>query len=273
MSRVKTLALTMAVLFALAGCAQLFEFNLFGALDTPPVPTAADYEGADGLVDLDKLDEDLDSPAVVDAMTDEVVAEIEQNIWDDYLDDGVSGEEDQLAAILYADLALKTSGGEELVNNIAEVILEDLIDGTSTVADILADIIPPEALEDPTGLTFAAMVNALLTANDAYLLLGASIDQIAPFGEADPGATLPPSALPGDVAQKAIVACTMRATVDAIMTAPPPPDVSEADAIAAMFLIATDDPGADAGLAGLTPDTTPPNPILALLDLAGLSLP
>jgi hypothetical protein len=79
MSRVKTLALAMAVLFVLAGCAALFEFNLFGALDNPPTPTAADYEGAGG---LDKLGEDLNSPAVVDAMTPAVVTQIETDLWD-----------------------------------------------------------------------------------------------------------------------------------------------------------------------------------------------
>jgi hypothetical protein len=269
MSRVKTLALTVAVLFALAGCAQLFEFNLFGALDTPPTPTAVDYQGASG---LDQLDEDLDSPAVVDALAADpaLVAEIEQNIWDDYLADGVSGEDDQQAAILYADLALKTSEGEELVNNIVEAVIGGTIAGSS-IAEILADIIPPEARAS-LGV-FKAMVGALLTANEAYLLLGDSIDQVAPFGEADPGATLPPGSLPGDIAQKAIVAYTMRVLVDAIMDYPAPGTLTEDAAMDELFLIAINDPGADPDLAGLTPSMSEPDPILALLDFAGLSIP
>jgi|WetSurMetagenome_2_1015567.scaffolds.fasta_scaffold267976_2 hypothetical protein len=264
MSRVKTLALAVAVLFVLAGCAALFEFNLFGALDNPPTPTAADYEGADG---LDQLDEDLDSPAVVDAMTPAVVAEIENNLWTDYLTDGVSGDEDGQAAILYADLALKTSEGENLVNNIVETILEGGITGSSTVADILADIIPPEALASEA--VFTAMVNALLTANDAYLLLGDYVDGSTSDGVAEND--LPPGSLPGDVAQKALVAYTMAVTVSEVMA---DLGIFEAEAINQLYLVAT--AGAyNPAMDTVTPDpyAAPDNGILALLDLAGVSIP
>lgn len=264
MSRVTTTVLAVGVVFALAGCAPLLEFNLFRGIDARPVPTAAEYETAEG---LDRLGEDLNSPAVVEAMTPEVVAEIENHLWDTYLDDGVSGEDDQQAAILYADLALKTSEGEALVNNIVQALLDETIDGS--VADLLQQIIPSEALEDQS--VFEAMVNALLLANEAYLLLGASID-LDDDGEADDGATLPPDALPGDIAQKAIVAYTMRVMVDAIV-AYPDPDMSEADALDELYLIATDDPGADTDLAGITPSLTQPTQILALIDYAGIPTP
>jgi hypothetical protein len=110
MSRVKALALAIMVSLALAGCAQLFEFNLFAGLDTPPTPTAADYTGAGG---LDELADDLNSPATVEALAADpaLVQQIEDSLWDTYLGDagGVENEEDSQAAILYADLALKTS--------------------------------------------------------------------------------------------------------------------------------------------------------------------
>jgi hypothetical protein len=265
MSRVKTLALAIAVLFTLTGCAELFEFNLFGALDKPPTPTAADYQGSNG---LDKLGEDLDSPAVVDAMTPAVVTQIEQDLWDTYLDTPpLSSSEEQQAAILYADLALKTSEGEALVNNIVSLVLGDLtIDSTTRIDDLLAAIIPSEAKTNST--VFAAMVNALLLANEAYLLLGGSIDQAAPFGEADPAATLPAGSLPGDIAQKAIVAYAMRAIVDRVK-AEPPVLASDADAITPMFQIVNGTP------CSFTLDAfaAPPDPVLALLDLAGVSVP
>jgi hypothetical protein len=269
MSRVKTLALATVVIFALSGCAQLFEFNLFRGLDKPPTPTAADYQGADG---LDKLDEDLDSPAMVDALIESgIVDDILADLYDTYLDTPpLTAGEQQEAAILYADLALKTTEGEDLVNNIVEALLEGSISG-STIADILADIIPAEALADEN--TFTAMVEALLTANDAYLLLGESIDQAAPFGEADPGATLPPGALPGDIAQKSVVAYTMSVLVNAVEDYPAPGTRTPAQAIHELFLIATDDPAADANLADLTPSITEPDPILALADYAGYPLP
>jgi len=270
MSRVKTLALATIVLFALAGCAQLFEFNLFGSLDNPPTPTAADYQGAAG---LDQLAQDLSSPAVVDALAADptLVDTILTNLATDYLGVvppfTVSDSTDGQAAILYADLALKTTEGEALVNNIVETVLSGSITTTSTVADILADIIPPEALASEA--TFTAMVQALLAANDAYLALGAYVDGSMSDGIAENG--LPPGSLPGDVAQKAIVAYTMRKTVDAVIPACVP--ATEAQAIVELYKVATGQ--VVVGVSDATPDpfSSPDNAILALLDLAGVPLP
>ncbi len=197
MSRVKALALAMALPLVLAGCAWMFEFNLFDALDNPPTPTAADYLGSSG---LDRLDEDLDSPAVVDAITSTagLVDTILSNIATEFLGGdpptSCSGPDAPQAAILYADLALKTSEGEELVNNIAAVVLDlqNQISGTSTVAEILAAIIPPEALASEA--TFTAMVEALLAANNVYLLLGAYVDGATSDGVAEND--LPPGSAP-----------------------------------------------------------------------------
>jgi len=263
MSRVKTLALTMAVLFALAGCAQLFDFNLFGAIDNPPTPTAAEYEGSDG---LDKLDEDLDSPAIVDAMSDAVVAEIANNLWTDYLADGVSGDEDGQAAIVYADLALKTTEGEQLVNNIVDTITTLMGGGTppdpSDLETLIAGIIPPEALADED--TFTSMVLALLAANDAYLALGAYVDA---------GNDLPPGSMPGDIAQKALVAWVMAVTVQAVLDDPDMAPITEDGAAVQLFLLLTDattDPRYDADIETVDPPdpyaTMDPG-IQALLDL------
>ncbi len=279
MSRVKTLALTAGVLFALASCAPFFEFNLFGAMDTPATPTAADYQGSGG---LDQLHEDLNSPAVVDTLAAHpaLVATVMTNLATDYLDDSppldgsppftVSDPTDQQAAILYADLALKTTEGENLVNNIVDVIVEVItggggidtwISGTTNVADLLSEIVPPEALASEA--VFTSMVNAFLAANDAYIALGASIDQVALFGEADPGATLPPGSLPGDIAQKAIVAHAMWAVVEAVKLGPLA--MGESAAIAEMFLIAK------GKACSLILDTfaQPPDGIEALIDFAG----
>jgi hypothetical protein len=263
MSRVKTLALTVVVLFALAGCGPMFEFNLFGGLDNPPTPTVAEYAGSDG---LDELDEDLDSPAMVEVLADSgLVDDILSQIANEFLggDPPVScaDEEAQQAAVVYADLLLKTTEGEELVNNIVEVLLGGMFDGSETIAEILAAIIPPEALASEA--VFTATVNALLAANEVYLLLGQSIDQLAPLGEADPGATLPPGVLPGDVAQKALVAYTMWAAVERVMTGLP--ILTQVQAIAEMFDIAG---GAPCALT-IGALAQPPDPIEALLDLAG----
>jgi len=273
MSRVKAFALAISVSLALAGCAPMFEFNLFAGLDNPPTPTAADYTGAGG---LDALGEDLNSPATVEALAadPDLVQQIEDDLWNTYLGDagGVENEEDSQAAILYADLALKTTEGEQLVNNIVDVVLTGGITGTSTVADILADIIPPEALA--TEATFTAMVEALLMANAAYEKLGLWVDGLTSDGVAEN--PLPPGSLPGDVAQKAIVAYTMRATVDAVISdlgLAGTQEQKEAQAIAELYKVAK---GQASPATTVTPDPFGApgiNWLLALLDLAGVSLP
>jgi hypothetical protein len=266
MSRVKTPALAMIVLFTLAGCAWMFEVNVFGALDNPPTPTAADYQGADG---HDKLAEDLNSPARVQALVDsgivdDIAAELLASIGGT-----VDGDEDAQAAILYADLALKTTEGEEFVNNIADAVLGGTVDGSSSVKVILEGIIPPEAYASEA--TFTDMVEALLAANDAYEQLGLYVDGIVTDGihEND----LPPGCEPGDLSQKAIVAYTMRVMVEAVISGlglAGTQEEKEAAAIAQLFLVGTGgayDPGMDT----VDPDiyTGTDMWIIALLDAAG----
>ncbi len=269
MSRVKAFALAIAVSLALAGCAQLFEFNLFAGLDNPPTPSAADYTGAGG---LDALGEDLNSPATVAALAAEpaVVQQILDDLEANYWGDGVIGDDDSQAAILYADLALKTTEGEELVNNVVGALMDGSLTSSSDIATLLASIIPPAALADEA--TFTAMVEALLEANDAYEQLGLWVD--GPDADGAWDNPLPPGSLPGDVAQKAIVAYTMAGLVDAVVTDPDMAPITVPDVITQLYLVASEqphDPNMDDIM--VDPFTSPANWLLALLDLAGVPLP
>jgi hypothetical protein len=268
MSKVKALALAVTVVLALGGCAPLFEFNLFAGLDNPPTPTAADYTGAGG---LDALGEDLNSPATVAALAADpaLVQQIENDLWNTYIGDagGVENEEDSQAAILYADLALKTSEGEALVNNVVGALLDGSLSGSSNIATLLAAIIPPEALASEA--IFTDMIVALLAANDAYEQLGIYVDFNGDGHLTNP---LPPGSAPGDVLQKSMVAYTMYAMVDAVVTTLP---TTESDAIVQLFLVATGattDPRYNAGMGSLTVDpmASPPLWLQALMELAPL---
>ena len=121
MARAKLVALILLPLLLLAGCSALFDFNLYRdlGLDKTAAPTPADYAGAGG---LDKLAEDLSSPAVIEALKDDPAAKAALEL---FLMGQISGAvdqpEEQQAAILLADLELKTTGGEEFVNNIVTV--------------------------------------------------------------------------------------------------------------------------------------------------------
>ncbi len=85
---------------------------------------------------------------------------------------------------------------------------------------------------------------------------------------------LPPGSLPGDVAQKAIVAYTMAALVEAVVTDPDMAPILEADAITQLFLVASGQPhDTDMDDIMVDPYASPDNWLLALLDVAGVALP
>lgn len=270
MPRVRTLVLGVASMLVVTACAPMFEFNLFAGIDNPPAPSAADYTGAEG---LDALAEDLDSPAVVEALaaTPGLVQEILDSLDDYFTDgDGVAGDTDGQAAILYADLALKTTEGENFVDNIVDALLDGSLVTASNIGALIRSIVPPEALASEE--TFTDMVAALLAVNDAYEALGTYVD-----GDDDGSATnpLPPGTAPGDIVQKAVVAYTMRFLVDTVIADLPAAD--EAAASVQLFLEGTEnttDPRYDAAgwaaMSDVTPIGSPPNWLQALMGLAPL---
>jgi len=211
MARARTIALILLPLLLLAGCSALFDFNLFKALglDKTAAPSPSDYQGAGG---LDKLAEDLSSPAVIDALKDDPAAKAALvTFLEGLITGGVDTPEEQQASILLADLELKTTSGEEFVNNIVTAMMTP-IDTSVKVVDLLRSIIPADVAGDKT--KFTAMMQGLMTANAMYFALGQSIDSDAGGdGVVDPGKSLPPGANAGDIAQKAGVAFLANAIV------------------------------------------------------------
>ena len=199
-------ACVLAPFLLLAGCSAFFGFNLLKGLDKPPAPKASDYEGPGG---LDKLQADLNSPAIVAELKNDpaTTQQIENYLVTTYLTGPLTTEDQEQAAVVYADLNLKTTGGDQLVNNAANLALSGNGSG-QTIQQILQAIVPADVASDPTA--FAAMMNGLLNAAAAYQLLGASLT---------PPATAPPGANMGDVAQKAAVAYTMQSAVYDIINA------------------------------------------------------
>jgi hypothetical protein len=263
----------------LAGCSAMFDFNLFKDLGLDPVaaPTPADYAGAGG---LDKLADDLSSPAVVDALkADPAAAAALETFLEGLITGGVDTPEEQQAAILLADLELKSTEGEEFVNNIVNVVVQG-VSGTSSIQDLLNSTIPPEALA--SAATYAAMVNGLLDANEAYLALGAGILDINGTPGIQQGEGVPPGTNMGDIAQKAIVAFTTKVIFEAVQAAGP---FSDADTITQMYLLSTNPTAADPAVQALAaPDPfDPASPDLyiqanlptieKIVDCAGLALP
>lgn len=227
MSNLKTTALLVFPLFLLAGCSAFFGFNAFASLDNPAPPKLSDYQG--GSSGLARLASDLSSPAVVALLKADPATTQALELYLDTTYNVTAGPlttpDQQNAAVLYGDLYLKTSSGDQLVNNIVASVITTT--QTGNISSLVSSIIPAEVAGDET--KFTAMVKGLLYANAAYLRFGASI----------PALGVPPGMNMGDVAQKAAVAYLMQAIVDSIT---PSVVVTTASAIHEMFLLVNNDP-------------------------------
>ena len=198
----KAWATVLPFLMLLSGCSAFFETNVLKGLSTVSAPTAADYKGPGG---LDRLAKDLSSPAVVAALKADpaATASIASYLQTSYLSSPpLTTHDQQQAAVLYSELCLKTTSGEQLVNNAVTIALGGV--GTKSLLEIMQEIVPPAVATDP--VVFAAMVEGLLDANDKFALFGATVPP-APSG-----------VNMGDVAQEATVAWMMRAVMNALET-------------------------------------------------------
>ena len=188
----------------LAGCSAFFGFNAFKSLDEPPAPKLSDYQG--GGSGLARLASDLGSPAVVDKLKGDAATTRAIEAYLEKTYDVTSGPLDtpdkQAAAALYGDLYLKTTSGDQLVNNIAASLVTS--PQTGNVSSLISSVIPDAVAGNETD--FTAMMAGLLQANMAYQALGAET----------PPYSVPSGMTMGDIAQKAAVAYLMQAVVDAI---------------------------------------------------------
>ena len=280
MSRARSVVFLILPLVFLAGCSAFFDFNLYRdlGLDTTAAPRASDYAGAGG---LDQLAEDLSSPAVIEALKADPAAKADLVSFLDGIMNGdgtVDSPEEQQAAILLADLELKTTNGEEFVNNIVTVLMAPFDPGVK-IEDLLRSIIPAEVANDRP--KFTAMIAGLISANEAYFALGHSIDNSpTPDGIVDADKSLPPGVNAGDIAQKAAIAFLANAIVVEVDEANAPAASDVPDAINQMYNLLYDQASLGSGVtAGMTmPDpfgTTTPElyAMEALYNAAGMTVP
>jgi hypothetical protein len=258
MAGVKLSALLIIAGMLCAGC-SLFYSNVFAGLDKPPAPKASDYEGPNGLT---KLGADLDSPDVVALLTADptTVAQIQAYLDTQYsLGVQPANADAQTAAALSADLGLKTTQGDVLVNNIVTTIMSN---PSGDISSLIKAVTPASVLADSTGGDFATMVDGLLDAWTLYDRLGASIG--TPLG-APPGMNL------GDVAQKAAAAYMMYAVVVITLEAAPY-SYTQVEAETQMFDVATDQPNSISAVT-VDPFSSMPQSLKNIFDAAGLPYP
>jgi hypothetical protein len=232
MARVKIVTLLIVAFLSFAGCSALFEFNAFSSLDVPAAPKLSDYQGSDGLA---KLEQDLSSAAVVARLKADptTTKQIEDYLSATYRittfgDPLTATAEQRTAAALYADLYLKTTSGDQLVNNVVTTIMTQQA-FSGDITSIFSGIIPADVIHNQTA--FGAMMNGLVEAKSAYQQLGASL---APPGVPPEGMNM------GDIAQKAAVAYLMDAVLSAVEGQTPP--LSQADAADQLYYLVNNQP-------------------------------
>jgi len=194
--------LIIAGLLLLAGCAEFYTFNLFDGMDPVPLPdvpaAGTDLKPTTQLTDLQSS---LKSDSFIETLKDEPDQATLTAI-NSYLEDiftgGNAGADEidiQNAAILYADLNLGVTGGDEVINNLLLVIGDIAGGGTTSTMDenavqtILGSIVPPD-IDTPE--EFTAMINGMLAASAAYQALSNNInpDQTMNSGEITGGVVM-----------------------------------------------------------------------------------
>ncbi len=228
MARTRAFVLFVAVLLALSGCSAFFDFNAFSSLDKPSAPDPSRYQGLSGLTNLQT---DLGSPSIVNtlknnfALSQQILNQIENDPSYPLTGSPPWSPAQQTAAILYSSLALQSTSGDQLVNNVVATLMTSV---PGNIQSILQSIIPAGVMADQSGTSFTNMVNGLLNAEAMYVKLGNSILDVNGNGKIDPG-DAPPGMNMGDAAQKAAVALLMYAVDRAVIDFPVPPgtDISE----------------------------------------------
>ena len=190
----------------LAGCSAFFSFNALKGLDKVAAPNPNQYNYAiNGAAGLNQLAKDLSSPAIVNALIGDpsATSTIENNLLATYTNTipgvNVPLADQQLAAALYGDINLKTTSGDQFVNNVVNVVMSGTGSG-QTIQQLLQGIVPASVASNLNA--FTNMVNGLVNAESAYQVLGATlVPEPAP---APPGVNM------GDTAQKSAVAYIMQ---------------------------------------------------------------
>lgn len=198
MAKIKVFLTTAVLTAALLGCTQLFEFNLFASMDKASVPKVSDLEKMDTGAALDLLEGEADSDAFFDALKGDPDGKAGL---EGYLDGimGGNGEptEKQRAALLYSDIELKTTGADELVNNLVKVLDTSGSGGMDTF-DSFGDFWDAVA---PAGAVPGEVFDGLNNAYDGFDVLGGSLTDTNGDGTLDG----PDGANMGEAAQNAVV--------------------------------------------------------------------
>lgn len=188
----EALRITVTALLAvlLAGCANIYDSNLFQNFDGPPSASELANGSAEDIADA------AESPQFFEELEDDPAAKeaIQNRLQEIYNDPNASDSDRRTAAIVSGDIEMETTGGGEIVNNVVDVLLDEEGQEFSDPGTLIRNIFPESVRNDPAALK--AQIESFQTAADAYDAYG---DGLTEGG-------VPEGANSGEIAQRATVA-------------------------------------------------------------------
>lgn len=179
-----------AVTMLIAGCANIYDSNLFESFDGPP--SAAELATGS----LEDIADAAESPKFFDELRDDPSAKeaIQNRLQEIYNDPASSDGEKKTAAIIYGDVEMETTEGAEIVNNVIDVLLDESGGEFSDPGTFIRNTFPESVRNDPVLLK--TQIESFRTAAAAYYVYGSGLT-----AESEPEGVNS-----GEIAQRATVA-------------------------------------------------------------------
>lgn len=237
--------LVVAAALVLSGCPNMFTMNLFAGLAGPQQPDVSKLREMPEEEAIQRLSEDATSPQFYENLSndeaqggtakEELLGYLEEVYTGDDDGDGApdppDSPEEQKAALLAADVHLKTTDGDKVVDNVINTVFTlmdqgsaeddgEHDDGSATdggteedpvkeAQDVMKSLFQKEDGSDPSPEEFTKTLDALAKAADAYKAFGSSLKQDPDSGEWN----YPDETNIGSVAQSAMVSVAADAAV------------------------------------------------------------
>lgn len=162
-------AMILLITITFFGCEAMFTSNLLSTFDQPNL-TNLDQQSASDLVDNFMGDDSF-----YDALSDSQVADVLATL-EEALDAG--GTEGQEAGIMASELVLASSGAEDTMQNVNDLVTEvaggdtSSLDTISSASDLIMTLFPPGATEAEIADQLAGMITSAQLLNNVGLIGG-----------------------------------------------------------------------------------------------------
>ncbi|MFP4535676.1 MAG: hypothetical protein ACLFNP_08135 [Spirochaetaceae bacterium] len=182
------------VVLLLAGCANIYDANLFENFDGPPSASELANGSAEDIADA------AESPQFFEELEDDPEAKeaLQDRLQEIYNDPNASDSDRRTAAVVSGDIEMETTEGGEIVNNVVDVVLDEEGGGEfSDPGTFIRNTFPESVRNDPEELE--AQIESFRTAAEAYYAYGEGLTEDG----------VPDGANSGEIAQRATVAILM----------------------------------------------------------------